>query len=186
VKRPVPAFASHLALLLSLSLSLATSLLAGCTDESGGVPGLTFDACAPLDIGVSPALTTEQMQGVTDALAMWNQAAGTALATPTATSSTPLIPLTFQVAAPPFHGLYDDRAGRIFVNQDLTDVDPLRITVAHEIGHAFGLPHVSASVRLSLMNSGNTTIGVTPGDVSALAALWGRCPTSTSEPQSNK
>lgn len=172
MKRPVPAFAS---LLLSLSLSLATSLLAGCTDESGGGPGLTFDACAPLDIGVSPALTTEQLQGVSDALAMWNQAAGTSLATPTGASSAPLVPLTFQVAAPPFHGLYDNQDGRIYVNEDLTDVDPLRITVAHEIGHAFGLIHVSASVRPSLMNSGNTTIGITGEDVSALAALWGPC-----------
>lgn len=178
MKRPRPAF-----LLLSLSLSIAASLSAGCTDESGGAPGLTFDACAPLDIGVSPALTSEQMQGVTDALAMWNQAAGTALATPTVASSASLIPLTFQFAAPPFHGLYDDRAGHIYVNEDLTDVDPLRITIAHEIGHAFGLPHVSPSVRPSLMNSGNTTIGITGEDVDALAALWGRCaPTSTSEP----
>ena len=26
------------------------------------------------------------------------------------------------------------------------------------------------------MNSGNTTIGITPEDVGALAAIWGRCP----------
>ncbi len=85
------------------------------------------------------------------------------------------MPLLFQVAAPPFHGLYDNQAGRIFINADLTDVDPLRITIAHEIGHAFGLSHVSPSVRPSLMNSGNLTIGITPEDVEALAAIWGRC-----------
>lgn len=169
---------------LSVTLSLAAPLLVGCTDESGAI-GLTFDACAPLDIGVSTALTDEQMQGVTDALAMWNQAAGTALGFPTPTSGAPLIPLMFQAAAPPFHGLYDDHAGQIFVNQDLVDVDPLRITIAHEIGHAFGLPHVSASVRPSLMNSGNMTIGITQEDVGALAAIWGRCPTSTSETQAS-
>ncbi len=148
---------------------------------------MTFDACAPLDIGIAPALTAEQMQGVTDALAMWNQAAGTALAPMTMVTepgttafetSTAMVPLTFQVAAAPFHGLYDDRAGRIYINQDLTDVAPLRITVAHEIGHAFGLPHVSASVRRSLMNSGNTTISITPEDVEALAAIWGQCPSA--------
>lgn len=184
MKRPVPAFSKLLALslrALSITLSLAAPLLVGCTDESGGV-GLTFDACAPLDIGVSPALTDEQLQGVTDALGMWNQAADTALAVPTPTSTAPLIPLTFQSAAPPFHGLYDDHAGRIFVNQDLMAVDPLRITIAHEIGHAFGLPHVSPSVRPSLMNSGNTTIGITPEDVGALAAIWGRCPPASTPP----
>ena len=93
------------------------------------------------------------------------------------------MPLAFQVAAAPFHGLYDDGAGRIHVNEDLTDVGPLHITIAHEIGHAFGLPHVSASVRRSLMNTGNTTVGITPEDVDALAAIWGRCPpAATSSP----
>jgi hypothetical protein len=173
VKRLVPAF-------LPLLFVLSLSHLVGCADEYAPITGRTFDACSPLDIGIAPALTAEQMQGVTDALAMWNQAAGTALASmpvPPGPASTgaPLVPLTFQVAAAPFHGLYDDRAGRIFINQDLTDLTPLRITIAHEIGHAFGLPHVSASVRLSLMNTGNTTTGITPEDVEALAAIWGRC-----------
>lgn len=173
MKRPVPALLPSLSLLI-----LSLTHVVGCADESATGPGVTFDACAPLEIGVEPALTTEQMQGVTDALAMWNQAAGTALvpAAPAAMTSTPMVPLTFQVAAPPFHGLYDNRAGRIYINQDLTDIAPLRITIAHEIGHAFGLPHVSASVRRSLMNSGNTTISITPEDVEALAAIWGQCP----------
>jgi hypothetical protein len=187
VKRPVLAFHS-----LSVLSLLSLSQVMGCADESAPIAGLTFDPCASLDIGIAPSLTGEQMQGVTDALAMWNQSAATALA-PTTTgadpgsttfsTSRPMVPLTFQAAAPPFHGLYDDRAGRIYVNADLTDVAPLRITIAHEIGHAFGLPHVSASVRSSLMNTGNTTVGITPEDVDALAAIWGRCsPGSTSSP----
>jgi hypothetical protein len=215
VKRPVPAFLPISLLpilcrspaLLRWSLALLSlSHVVGCADESANGPGLTFDACAPLEIGIAPALTAEQMQGVTDALAMWNQAAGTALApmtvptptaasstgatgstvmalaAPAATTSTPLVPLTFQVAAPPFHGLYDNRAGRIYINLDLTDIGPLRITIAHEIGHAFGLPHVNPPVRRSLMNAGNTTIGITPDDVDALAAIWGRCPTAAAAP----
>src|SRR5581483_6553626 len=114
VKRLVPALISLFSLCLVLSLFL------GCADESAGGPDLTFDACAALYIGISPALTAEQTQGVTDALAMWNQAAGTALAPmamlagvsstggspatiPAApegltSSTTPLVPLTFQVA----------------------------------------------------------------------------------------
>src|SRR5438477_1009103 len=91
VKRPVLAFPRclslsllrrlSLALLWRLSLALVSlSQVVGCADESAPITGLTFDACAPLDIGIAPALTAEQMQGVTDALAMWNQAAGTALA----------------------------------------------------------------------------------------------------------
>jgi hypothetical protein len=179
VKRLVPAF---------LSLPLLLSFVVGCADESASGPGLTFDACEPLVIDTgSSSLSAEQTQGIADALAMWNQAAGTLLTTtlpneattePTSnptSASPPVVPLVFQVAAPPFHGLYDDQSGKIFINQDLTDVDPLHITIAHEIGHVFGLPHVSRDVRASLMNSGNMTVGITPEDVAALAALWGRC-----------
>ena len=179
MRRPVPAFPWC----LSLTFLLCVSQLVGCADESAGGQGLTFDACAPLAIGVSPELTAEQMEGVTDALAMWNQAAGTTLGPMTMpATATPLVPLTFQAAAAAFHGLYDSRSGQIYVNQDLTDVAPLRITIAHEIGHAFGLPHVGASVRRSLMNSGNTTIGITPEDVDALAAIWGHCAPATPAP----
>jgi len=184
VKRPV------LALLSLLSLSH----LVGCADDTASGTGLTFDACAPLDIGLVAAPTGVQAQGVTDALSMWNQAAATALVsttvadpiastgdvpTPISTAQVstamPRVPLVFQVAAPPFHGLYDNQAGQIFINQDLSTVDPLRITIAHEIGHAFGLVHISPDVRPSLMNPGNTTVGITPDDVAALAAIWGRC-----------
>jgi hypothetical protein len=166
-----------------LSLPLLLSFVVGCADESAGGAGLTFDACAPLIIDAGTSLTAVQAQGVADALAMWNQSAGTLLtttrasaATSEATPATPVVPLVFQVAAPPFHGFYDNHAGMVFINEDLTDVDPLHITAAHEIGHVFGLPHVSRDVRASLMNSGNTTVGITPEDVEALAALWGRCP----------
>ena len=175
-------------MLAFLSLPLLLSFVVGCADESAGGAGLTFDACAPLIIDAGTSLTAVQAQGVADALAMWNQSAGTLLTTtgasaayesaPSAPSAaaTPVVPLVFQAAAPPFHGFYDNHAGMVFINEDLTDVDPLHITAAHEIGHVFGLPHVSRDVRASLMNSGNTTVGITPEDVEALAALWGRCP----------
>jgi hypothetical protein len=163
-----------------LSLPLLLSFVVGCADESAGGAGLTFDACAPLIIDAGTSLTATQAQGVADALAMWNQSAGTLLTTTLASAAdseaTPVVPLVFQAAAPPFHGFYDNHAGMVFINEDLTDVDPLHITAAHEIGHVFGLPHVSRDIRASLMNSGNTTVGITPEDVDALAALWGRCP----------
>jgi predicted Zn-dependent protease len=168
---------------------LSLSHFVGCAEDK---PGLTFDACAPLAIGSSPALTSVQAQGLTDALSMWNQAAGTALVSSSAmdpiagagdaAAAMARVPLTFQAAAPPFHGLYDNQAGQIFINEDLTVVAPLRITIAHEIGHAFGLVHVSPDVRPSLMNPGNTTVGITPDDVAALAAIWGTCPSPTASP----
>jgi hypothetical protein len=86
------------------------------------------------------------------------------------------VPLLFQRAAGAFHGLYDDADAIVFINEDLTDPHPLTVTVAHELGHVFGLLHVPVDQRVSLMNSGNTTTELTPQDVDALAVLWGRCP----------
>src|SRR5256885_1108782 len=48
VKRPVLAFALRSSLTLLAVLSL--SQIVGCADESAPITGLTFDACAPLDI----------------------------------------------------------------------------------------------------------------------------------------
>ena len=97
MKRPVLAFPSYLLLEL-----LSLSHVVGCADESAGAPGLTFDACAPLDIGLQPGLTAEQVRGVTDALAMWNQAASTALASMALSEATagPMVPLTASWTAP--------------------------------------------------------------------------------------
>jgi hypothetical protein len=191
VKRPVPAF-------LCLPLPVPASLLAllslaavGCGQNvQPHALEHTFDACAPLTVVTAPGLTAEQAQGVSDGIAMWNTGAATQLST--ATSATPdveaeaeadagatggaRVPLVFQGAADNFHGLYDDAAAIVFINQDLTDLRPLSITVAHELGHVFGLLHVPADQRTSLMNSGNTTTELTPEDVDTLALLWGRCP----------
>ena len=48
------------------------------------------------------------------------------------------------------------------------------MTIAHEIGHAFGLWHVKPSVRRSVMNPGNTTVTPTERDVDSVRALWGK------------
>jgi Zn-dependent peptidase ImmA (M78 family) len=81
----------------------------------------------------------------------------------------------FDSAAPQFHGLYDDQAGVIYVNQDLVDPGLLSIVIAHELGHAFGLLHIDAGERASVMNPGNLTTPPTDADQAAIEALWGAC-----------
>jgi hypothetical protein len=47
--------------------------------------------------------------------------------------------------------------------------------IAHEIGHAFGLVHVTG--RASVMNAGNIDVAPNAGDAADLSALWGACDT---------
>lgn len=63
----------------------------------------------------------------------------------------------------------------IFINDDL-DGQPLAVTVAHELGHAFGLVHVDPSVRASVMNPGNLSTPPTAADAAQVTGLWGACP----------
>ncbi len=60
----------------------------------------------------------------------------------------------------------------MFINTDLAGA-PLAVTIAHEIGHAFGLVHVPAGQRTSVMNPNNLVIEPTAEDVDTLAMRWG-------------
>jgi predicted Zn-dependent protease len=74
--------------------------------------------------------------------------------------------------------VYDDETGIIYVNDGLTDPDQLAIVIAHELGHAFGLPHVPG--HDSVMIKGNLTLVPTAADAASLAARWGACPVTSS------
>jgi hypothetical protein len=159
-----------------LLLSAALGCTVGCgADASSTGPAIHFDPCATITLQPDAAATTAQTAGLAGGSALWNSSAGTGLTVGAAGgASSASVPVHFQTAASPFHGLYDAQHGEIFVNEDLVD-SPLAVTVAHEIGHAFGLVHVSTTERLSLMNPDNLTVAPTSADVDALAGLWPRC-----------
>jgi hypothetical protein len=159
-------------------LLVAVGAAIGCASgEAPGGPAVTFDPCTPLTLVPDASASTVELAGIAAAAALWNQSAGSALAmvSTTGPSGAPLLPIHFQTAAAPIHGLYDAPDGQVFINDDLSG-EELAITLAHEIGHSFGLVHISPDVRASLMNPGNLTVSITPDDVTTLAGLWGRCP----------
>jgi hypothetical protein len=148
------------------------SFLAGCGGPtSGGYAAVHFDPCQPLAVLPDADTTPEQRQAIADGIALWNAAASAQVSIAAAasgadlTSALPTLPLHYQRAAGAFHGLYDDRVAQVFINDDLSD-HPRIVTIAHEVGHSFGLVHVSGGERPSVMN---------PDDVATLAGLWGRC-----------
>jgi len=136
------------------------------------------DICAPISLAVREpdAPTAAQRAGIDGALALWRaHGVGTMSVIDVAAAEPGAIELRFQPAALPFHGLYDDQTGTIYINSAIEDLSPLSITIAHELGHSFGLPHVPAAVRSSLMNPGNLVTPPTDADRAAVEALWGDC-----------
>ena len=111
------------------------------------------------------------MAGIDGAITLWNSR-GIALAR---ISDLPTIEIVFEEASEAFRGVYDDERGVIHINSALTDLAPLSIVIAHELGHAFGLLHVPASERVSVMNPGNLATPPTAADQGAVEALWGAC-----------
>ncbi|MDB4955358.1 MAG: hypothetical protein JWO36_2927 [Myxococcales bacterium] len=87
--------------------------------------------------------------------------------------SAPTLGIAFRSAPVVDMGFYDDTTGTIFVNLDLVDPRQRTITIAHELGHAFGLLHVTD--RPSVMNPANLTIAPNDADLAAVAERWGTC-----------
>jgi hypothetical protein len=131
---------------------------------------------------LDPDATENQKAGARAAVELWNRGASTRLsvreaseatADGAATSPAPTeLPLHFRQAAAPSHGYFDPLTGQILINLNLT-AHALAVTVAHELGHAFGLVHVSN--RQSVMAPGNVDVEPTEGDIAELSKLWGTC-----------
>lgn len=148
---------------------LGVLALAACSAESEVTTiNLTHDACAPLAL-VSSTANAQQLEGMEAAQALWRDRGAPALGLRAGAT----VEVRFEPASGAFRGYYDDDQGVIFINSTLDDDAALAIVIAHEIGHAFGLVHVTD--RDSLMNPGNLTITPTADDQLELARLWGNC-----------
>ena len=168
--------------LASLTILLASVAAAcGAASSDSVVSAVRFDPCHPLALVVGAGTSGDRAAGVRTAADLWNGAARAQLSVDDEASTAPALdatgaasatlPVDFQPAVAPSHGFYDP-SGQVLINDDLT-ARPLAVTIAHEVGHAFGLVHVTD--RPSVMNPGNLSVEPNAGDVAALAALWGSC-----------
>jgi hypothetical protein len=159
--------------LLSLLLSAAFAVGCGGAAPESTTSAVSFDACRPLNLLVDEGASAVQMQGIHAAIDLWNRPAFTALevgALPAADVA--VLPVHFRTAASPSHGFYNPETGEVLINNELTD-HALAVVIAHEVGHAFGLVHVTN--RPSVMAPANLDVEPNADDVNALAALWGPC-----------
>jgi hypothetical protein len=148
----------------------ATLLTACASNEGTSTIELTHDACAPLSLvaDAPSALQTAAMEGGQE---LWRDRGAPAIGRRAGAT----LEVRFEPASGAFRGLYDDSEGIIYINSELQDERVLSIVVAHELGHAFGLVHVPASDRISLMNPGNISTLPTAEDQAAIESLWGTC-----------
>lgn len=155
-------------------LFLVTASLGACAADPGDTTlDITFDVCQPIALVADDDASAAERRAVDDAAAMWLALGPYAFG---GGDGAQRIEIVFQDAAAAFHGFYDDTIGVVFINHDLVDDHQRAITVAHELGHSFGLLHIETAARASVMNPANLTIEPNADDADALAALWGDCP----------
>lgn len=149
---------------------------------------IVFDPCEPIYLQPLAVSSEQQQQGLHDGIRMWNELLGASIEVEDVLydvdpwdalsirerQESRTIPVVFEKAAQAFRGYYDDELGVIYLNEGLTG-ENISVTLAHEIGHTFGLFHVEETERISVMNHGNMTVVPNRNDASDVEAIWGRC-----------
>jgi hypothetical protein len=136
-------------------------------------PDRFLDPCLPTLLVVSPDATDDERAGIAAALQLWSAVGGPSISLEGPSGAQPL-PIGFERAAPAFFGLYRPDHGDILINRGLVDPTSRAITIAHEVGHAFGLAHVNG--QRSLMNPGNLVIPPGEREVQLIGERRGPCP----------
>lgn len=151
---------------------LALAVLASCAPADGdSVLDITYDPCEPTVLAPAGGGTPRQLAALEGAIDLWNGVLDTRLSLEP-DSGAAALPIRFEDAAAFFHGVYEDEIGEVVIN-DRLEGRALEVTVAHELGHAFGLWHESAGS--SVMQPGNLETPPSAGDADAVAAHWPSC-----------
>lgn len=162
---------------LSPILPVLFATAAACGAPADTTIDITYDYCSPLVVVPADDASAEERDSVAHAVAMWNALGLTQLSVESdgALADAPRVPIVFRDAAIAFYGLYEDEVGEVLINRGLKEDRARSITVAHELGHVFGLLHVDHDERTSVMNPANLSVEPNNSDASALRALTA-CP----------
>lgn len=142
------------------------------SSSNDDVIDIVYDPCGAIELRAAPDTLAEELVAIDEAIAFWEDVANVRISRVPALDDQ-VIDVRFEDAALLFRGLYDDEMGDVIVNRQLSNPKDRAVTVAHELGHALGLPHIDS--RDSVMNSGNLHILPLAADVDELGTLWGPC-----------
>lgn len=159
-----------------LALTLLPALSSGCLPlgpEDNEVIEIAYDPCAGIGIQAAPDTTRAELVAIDRAIELWSEVASLRISRDPTRLFDQNIPIYFEEASLLFRGVYQDQVGDVVINRLLIDPEEQAITIAHEFGHALGLPHIET--RDSVMNSGNLELLPLTADVDALSELWGPC-----------
>lgn len=134
---------------------------------------IVHDPCETVVVTLDETAPLSARADLSAAIDMW-EAVGDFKITTEPVPGAPRVPIKFQEAAPFFHGVYDDERGEVIINLELPEGHDTAVTLAHELGHSFGLWHAPAETD-SVMIKGNLSIEPTHTDVVDLADVWGSC-----------
>lgn len=154
-------------------LLLSVVLAAGCTSQPEE-PETVYDPCSPLTLSLSSSATAAERRGVEEAIAAWDARLPVQMVIGDGEQSSSVLPIHF-VDASAFRAVYWDGPGYISIARKRLAESEYGLAVAHEMGHAFGLMHVTPDERSSVMNVGNLEIAPTEMDAEELIARWESC-----------
>lgn len=162
---------------------LTLSFLSSCASPNSDSDYLiktVYDPCEGIDIRTPEDTRPEELVAIDAAIDYWQTVSDIRISRsfwpPDQT-----LDISFEEAALLFRGVYEDELGDVVVNRRLKNPDDMAITIAHELGHALGLPHINS--RSSVMNDGNLEFEPLESDVTALVDLWGPCVRDRNAPQ---
>ena len=126
---------------------------------------------------IAPVAGTEaeEVQSIEDALQLWAQVLPVQAEVALEQAPESALAIEFESGDSFYRAMYWDSLGLISISRDHLQPEDYAIALAHELGHAFGLPHVPKEQRASVMNVGNLDVPPDEVDAAALRALWPAC-----------
>lgn len=155
-------------------LAIALCLLCACSADDG--VDITFDPCSSLTLvpgGGTTQLEQSSMQGAID---HWSRVLPTRITVGGwPDDDSPALPVFFESGDTFYRAVYWDSIGEISISREKLAAADWPLALAHEMGHAFGLLHIDAEERASVMNVGNLEVVPNEQDAAAIRALWPAC-----------